>query len=57
MPSASAGLVRSKVRIGTERPTAELTPARSKGDPVGNSEIPIFSEAPRSHPSVQSHRP
>jgi hypothetical protein len=29
MPSASAGLVRSKVRIGTERPTAELTPARS----------------------------
>lgn len=29
MPSAGAGLVRSKVRIGTERPTAELTPARS----------------------------
>jgi hypothetical protein len=24
---------------------------------VGNSEIPIFSGAPPSHPSVQSHRP
>ena len=61
MPSAGADLVRSKVRIGTERPTAELTPARSirivEKVTQGNSGIPIFSGAPPSHPSVQSHRP
>ena len=34
-----------------------INPHRRKGDPVGNSEIPIFSGAPPSHPSVQSHRP
>jgi hypothetical protein len=42
-------------------PTAELTPARSirivEKVTQGNSGIPIFSGAPPSHPSVQSHRP